>query len=82
MRETQSYGNSFSNPEGLPFVRPPHLSLTQFLQKFLICLACGYREIGPFQPMHGDRGLLNCPTSPRHEKQTKSDQVEISLGQY
>ena len=71
-------GTSVSTPMRGP---TSTLSLTQFLQKFLICLGSGYREIGPFQPMHVDRGLLNCPTSPSHEKQTKSDQTKISLSQ-
>ena len=74
-------GNFFSNPIRGPSSCPVTLSLTQFLQKFQICLGSGYREIGPFQPMHVDRGLLNCPTSPSHEKQTKSDQAKISLCQ-
>ena len=78
LQETQQMGTSVSTPTRGP---TSTLSLTQFLQKFLICLGSGYREIGPFQPMHVDRGLLNCPTSPSHEKQTKSDQAKISLCQ-
>ena len=78
LQETQQMGTSVSTPMRGP---TSTLSLTQFLQKFLICLGSGYREIGPFQPMHVDRGLLNCPTSPSHEKQTKSDQTKISLCQ-
>ena len=75
-------GNSFSSPIRWPSSSPTPLSLTRFLQKFLICLGSGYREIGPFQPMHVDRrGLLNCPTNSSHEKQTKSDQAKISLRQ-
>ena len=71
-------GNSVSSTLRRP---TPTLSLTQFLQKFQIRLGSSYREIGPFQAMHVDRGLLNCPTSPSHEKQTKSDQAKISLCQ-
>ena len=80
-QKTQTMGNSFSNPIRGSSSSPAALSLTQFLQKFLICLGSGYHEIGPFQPMHVDLGLLNCPTSPSHEKQTKSDQAKISLCQ-